>query len=624
MTKKHYQIIAELGLLVSKSLYLDNIGELSFDNKVKEFLESLNVGIYQGANGFYEVVKETKYIPKHLKRLTNYTFYVTNSVKLKDFNHFENADFTYDLRFKVEDKSFNINFTYDELQNLRKFGNKISKKSTIASILDERQLQKLVATTISRIKQPEITEYKTAGLNYNAEEQLFVTANRYYKYGKQEKKLPKTIRLYENAILQPKFTPYKEITEDETLKEQVKQNYNITPKIVTQVLLMLFDMLDKAYNKQIEPYLIIAMGYMTLFLKQISNDFEGTPIIALYGEAASGKSNLLRLIASAFGLSKDVLHGGMDTTAGIIADLENYVNIPLLIDEVELNGIDDVKRLIKAVYGQTGRKKYSGKNHINTTLFFNTNNRFLYDLEYKNRCIEANFIQESFNPDEAEKFNRFQKYLSYVSQYIIEHIQYSDIKQMIKETEKSELLAGVSDLRIKRNLAIAVTGLKVLINVINLPEIINMQTYEERLKKYITNSLMAYDDDIEIFLTILKELIEKNIIKNYIDYKIKEDGVHVIVSKNGTLAMHYKEVFCRFYKGAKPLEIKDYQKLIMKNQVTANKVVYTAYMTAEHYSTGLGSLYGLFLPFKVFSSLAYLADVKAYAEFKKQKENIVF
>ena len=75
----------------------------------------------------------------------------------------------------------------------------------------------------------------------------------------------------------------------------------------------MFETIEFAYRGNIQVYLVVSMAFLTVFLKQISNDFEGTPIVTLYGEAASGKSNLLRLVASAFGLDKSVLHGGMDT-----------------------------------------------------------------------------------------------------------------------------------------------------------------------------------------------------------------------------------------------------------------------------------------------------------------------
>lgn len=612
------EILPKLALKVGQCLYesqiISRVETKKFDKEAADVLFSLLPGIYYANDGYYIFVKETKNTEQHIRRLTNWTGVLQRLIVSKNFNHPETHEHKYGVKFNVNLQKIEVTLAYDVLMSIRKFETKMSEYAHIISVMDEKQHKNVIAKILSsQTNEFQTTEYDTAGLNYIDGEPMFITADRYYKYGKQDKNISKIYRLSKNAILQPKFVKYYDICKDNELKNKVYEAFYYCPNlIVSRIVLLLINMLEKAYNGRLEPFIVIGMCFMTLFLKQISNDFEGTPIVALYGEPASGKSNLLRLCASAFGLDKSVLHGGMDTMAGIINDLENYVNIPLLIDEVELNGIDEIKRLIKAVYGQTGRKKYSGKNNINTTLFYNTNNEFLYDLEYKNRCIELNFIQADFNAYEAEKFNPFQKYLSYVSQYIIEHVKYEEIKEMVINAEKLELLSKVPDKRIKRNMAIAISGLNLLVRLVYNSSLIGKDYFTERLKKFIDNTSLTFEDDIEKFITVFKELIRTKCIEEYVDYKIGENYIHIAAGKYArTFEMHFKSVYTKFYKGAKPLKFKEYQKKILAcKKSDSNNVLIKPELKSVYYSPQQKQKHGIILPFAIFDGLGYLADKK--------------
>ena len=609
------EVLPKLNLLVGQHLYKSQfvsiIDEQNLDRSFVDILQDSNPGIYYADNGYYMFVAGTKNTEMYIRRMTNWTGYLMNLVISKNFNSQNSQEYKYNVEFLINSKKVDITLSQDILMNSRKFESKMSEYAHVLSVMDEKQHKNIIARILSRsIENSPTIEYKTAGLNFFDDELIFTTADNYYCYGKHDKALSKKIKLSSDSILQPQFAKYSDICIDVNLKKRVNEIYNLCPeKIVSQIVLLLIDTLEKAYNGKIEAFIVIGMCFMTLFLKQISNDFEGTPIVALYGEAASGKSNLLRLCANVFGLDKSILHGGMDTMAGIIEDLENYVNIALLVDEVELNGIEEIKRLIKAVYGQTGRKKYNVKNNINTTIFFNTNNEFLYDLEYKNRCIEVNFVQTDFNAHEAEKFNQFQKYLSYVSQYIIENVQYENVKNMIVSVEKSEQLAIIKDKRIKRNISIAITGLNLIISLVDTQTLIGKDYFDERINNYIAETLALLDnDDIGRFLTIFMDLVDKKYGKlhNTEDYKLENDGVHILTGKYGKrFEMLFNKSYTHYFKGAKPLKFKDYQKLLKSNG---------AEMKVLYYSKIMESRYGIFLSFDKFPMLSYLADRKAKQE----------
>ena len=595
--------LTSLNLQVGESVNLfDGIIECTVTPRFSMIIGETD-GIREGKDGYYKIsmkILKDGCIQHKIQRVTNFIIEPKSKIILQDFNRQDKMQHVYEVAVKVDNKINNVTLSNTDFANIHRFEEKVSEYAHILNTMSDNDFKIKIASILSKNVQT-ITEYKTAGYNLIENKQIFVTANSIHSYGVKSI-LSKSLRLNKEAVLKPVFKQYSDIMADENIKANLNLTNESSPAIVVSALLSsLFNMLQNAYNNKIEPYMVIAMCFMTLFLKQISNDFEGTPIVVLYGEAASGKSNLLRLIASAFGLDKSVLHGGMDTTAGIIEDLENYVNIPLLIDEIELTGVEATKGLVKSVYGQTGRKKYNCKNNINTTLFFNTNNKFLYDLEYKNRCIELTFSQENFNPDEAERFNYLQQYLSFVSQYIIENVPYSDIKEMIKAEEKSAHLSSVKDNRIKRNMATAITGLKLLIKLIN-SDTVTFEQFEENLNAYISETINMCDDDVNKFIAVLKELLDfkRGRLIEKQDYCIDKDGIHILIGKsNETFKNHFKNIFERFYKGSKPLDFKAYQKLLVNKG---------AVMKNMHYSAILGTRYGLYLPFKVFDDLLYLSD----------------
>ena len=49
--------------------------------------------------------------------------------------------------------------------------------------------------------------------------------------------------------------------------------------LVSVLLIKLFETIEFAYRGNIQAYLVVSMAFLTVFLKQISNDFEGTPIV---------------------------------------------------------------------------------------------------------------------------------------------------------------------------------------------------------------------------------------------------------------------------------------------------------------------------------------------------------
>ena len=599
------QLLSRLRLSVNEVYTLNEFAEKQYGKENINLLIANSAHLLMGDNGIYNCAFETKSKKYKIIRLTNYTLKLNRKIIKKNFNNAGASIYCYEVEVQIEDKIITMVLSANELKTLNRFEERLSEHAHFNSAMDDKLHKKLIVDILSFNSIVEtIIEVETAGYNIINGNQFFACVDNCISYASSSVENLYNIRLSKTSILQPNFIKYEDIINDNEIRKNVVEPTK--RNIVSFLLESLFDVLTKAYSTKIEAFIVISMGFINLFLKQISNDFVGTPLITLYGEAGSGKSNLLTLIANAFGFDKSFLHGGMDTFAGIIEDLENHINIPLLIDEIELGGIDSTKSLIKSVYGQTGRKKFGTKNNINTTIFYNSNYSFVYGAEFKSRCIELNFKRVNFNCYEAEKFNKFSKYLSFISQYIIENIQYDDIKTMIKSEEDSELLKQLDDNRIKRNFAIAISGLKLLIKLINDTEKFNFEQFEDRLNQYIKNINLQKNDDIERFITILRELLNETNgkLSDGLDYKISENGVHLHTGKYGkTFEIHFYKIFRIFYKDIAPLRIKEYIKLLKDNG---------AKMENAYYQKHACSIYGILLPFEDFDELRYLQQRTEY------------
>ena len=536
---------------------------------------------------------------EELEKCTNFTLKIKNKIISVNPNSDNETQCFYEIAVKIDNEEVNMCLKPLELENSDILVKKLSEKAFVISSIEKYVFKTYIQKTLQDIDNiTSITETELAGYNKILDNEYFVTANKCFNYA-QNTNPNINVQLSKKAYLQPIFKTAEDILagEKNSLSSWLIQS-STAKEIARRILFNLFTMLEKAYNNKIEPFLVLGISFIFVYLNAISRDFEGIPIVVLYGEAASGKTNLLRLIAYSYGLKPNTLHSGMDTPASILKDFNNLSNISMLIDEVE-NNIVSIRSLIKNVYGQNQRKTYYSKANIKSSIFMNTNHRFLFELEYKNRCIELDFEQENFKPDEAKKFNEYQKYLSVVTAYLIENVPYQDIKTMIENEECSELLKEVSDSRSKRNLAIAVSGLKLLINLVNSEDKFGINQFNERLVDYIKGTQSVYEEDADKFIAVLKELFSTKNCKLILgkDYKILDNGIHLLISKkNKSFEQQFKHKYKSMYE-QKPLELKTYSKLLKK---------YGAEMNNTHYSKEKSTLYGLFLPFDKFDELAYL------------------
>jgi hypothetical protein len=141
----------------------------------------------------------------------------------------------------------------------------------------------------------------------------------------------------------------------------------------------------------------------------------GYPINFMYGEAASGKSNLLQTIAYAFGFDTRFLSSGNDTAMNLLHNMEYYSSVPVLYAEIEGYMRKNFETTVKAVYDRNARKRMTGFGQkqdiraVNGTLNFASNDRAHRNPQTATRLVYTEFYQDNFNPKEASKINNIRE-----------------------------------------------------------------------------------------------------------------------------------------------------------------------------------------------------------------------
>ncbi len=317
----------------------------------------------------------------------------------------------------------------------------------------------------------------------------------------------------------------------------------------------------KAYSNKIEPFLALGTALMSPFVDILYEKAMGYPINFLYGEAASGKSNLLQTIACIFGFDIRFLSSGNDTSYNLLHNTEYYNALPVLYAEIENNMRKGFETTVKAVYDRNNRKRmtdFGTKQDIkavNATLNFASNDRAHKNPQTATRLVYTEFYKNNFNPKEASKLNHIRD--NYISCVLPEILKFYKKKELLLElfdkNVKSikEIYSGI-DLRCANNIAIAKLGMDLLFIVAdfnqNFYESEEYKTLEENFTQYIRayESTVHTQDCFEKFLEIFLILAKQN--------KISYGNEYVFSTKNRTISIYLKDVYPLFKKEYKQME----------------------------------------------------------------------
>lgn len=304
------------------------------------------------------------------------------------------------------------------------------------------------------------------------------------------------------------------LTKEEKL--QIFASNNVMPKLYdcknSQIILEEF--VDEIIRIFDTPVLMaIAVGFACCFFDIFISKAQGFPYIILYGESNAGKSTIIHLLASFYGLTNMTsLTSGTSTGVSLRAQLEKQNNMLVFYEEIDRLKINYIEDLGKDCFSATPRKKMSkdGKEiitEINTSFCIGTNH-FFEEMSFANfsRCIPVNLKREKFDLTNF-KYHSISE-LEKLSSFLPKILFYRDKIFNIYQEQYKIVQKHCNYARICNNVAIGM-ALWDIINDILGKEVINTESlaknYLEYFKQYLDTEL-SYGD---IFLSDVYSLFCK-------------------------------------------------------------------------------------------------------------------
>lgn len=540
-----------------------------FDNSEDEHeLSALQSGIYPTKWGYYKTIHRNKYII--LQRETNYIFKITRKV-ISSNNKFD-VENTHKLEIytMLDGKATkSVIFSPDDLTKPESIMDVLNTNGTHFSCLNADELKAVLYSEyrncsqtlhvfenpgIAKIGESDYWLYKNACVDIKNGEIIRAQKDHLLKQGviKLENnceialsptKGMKAPELPDRALVENKNDKYRYLDETAIL---YKNMYLETPTRLNILASALIRNTLEAYNCSIEPFMLIGNIIMSPLFDIVYKQLKAYPISYGYGEARSGKSNILELCAKIFGYGVDYLSGGNDTSNNLMHNMEYYNKTPILFSEIETNIRKRFQENVKAIYDRSPRKIMKGYGQqqdikaINGTIHFATNDMLPKNEQTMTRLIFTEFKQNNFICEKAKPFNVIRndlialilpEILFYLNcpEYIDNLIHKNILEMELLEKETSNLQI---DNRSKNNLAVAKTGIDLLFEISGLDikkasnEIEQMQVnYKNFLVQYA--SLIETKDHFLAFMEILTELFRQEKAVQGQDYKFYDGGLAI-------------------------------------------------------------------------------------------------
>jgi len=368
--------------------------------------------------------------------------------------------------------------------------------------------------------------------------------------------------------------PYLKDTQEEYKDYFTNDNVTLNSLLAATVIKNTIE----AYNCTIDPFLLIGNAILSPFVPEIVKKIKGYPISYAYGEAQSGKSNILELIANIFGYDSSFLGGGSDTSKNLLHNLEYYNCTPLLFQEVQDSLRKQFESNVKSIYDRTPRKIMQGYGNeqnvkaVNGTMHFASNEIIPKNEQTMSRLIFMDLLKSNFDYKKAIPFNKVRdELLSLILQDVIFlKNDFSVIENLLdKNISHIEAKKLKIDSRSIKNIAVAKTGFDVLFKISGLKKEIFEEKQEfKELKTNFTRYVKKYSDSVEtkdaflLFIETFNEMLKLNLVEYGRDYKITNHSELAIYLEGiaGTFKKTFKTINTNdvFIPGMK--EIKDSSK----------------------------------------------------------------
>ena len=530
-------------------------------------------GIYAYNGCYYSIKYDNDKKNLQYSRKSNFTIEITRKIVSNSLAFGYNSEYMLEVVTHLGEKTTVPQvLTQKDLLDYRNLHDILKSNEVHINTLTEVELKNVVLDELKKIKD-ELHIYKNPSLINHNKQDFWAYSNALINLTTDEILLPdnntdviladKTssiaLRVDRGMYAPELYIPtlsYGEFIKENKDDELIQEFAPVSKTIPELLAKCLFVSILRTYNNKIEPFLAIGTALMSPFVDIIFDKTMGFPINFLCGEAASGKSNLLQIMAYIFGFDIRVLSSGNDTAINLLHNMEYYNCLPLLYSEVEGYLERNFEPTVKAVYDRNSRRKMSAyaKNQdvkaVNATLNFASNHRTYRNPQTATRLIYTEFKQDDFNVDEAAKFNNIrEQYLSCVLPEILKN--YKDKNTLVKRfhanVETVQKHNPSIDLRCANNIAIAMVGMDLVFTAakfnedyLNSDEIMLLYSnLEDYIKSY--KDLTHTEDVFEKFLHIFLLLAKSGRIQYGSEYTFNKKKQKLSIYVNGVYQPFKKE-----------------------------------------------------------------------------------
>lgn len=348
------------------------------------------------------------------------------------------------------------------------------------------------------------------------------------------------------------------------LAKSVKTGKEITKALIENIV--------ECWSEDIVlPMITLGHMVMSLYYDEFVKRY-GVPTLILFGETGTGKSTLVTVGLSIFGLSRDALTSGGSTAKSNEYFASRYNGMNVCIDDVKGQTLNsqNFTALVKGAYKGLPRTRMLpyGKGieyvHICSPMAYSTNDTLPDLKEFLNRLNIVEIFGKVFKSDkfkyhEVDKGNS--ENLRELSLILPELLKYS-IKDVVEIYDNifEVLESNVVDTqkRVINNLAYAYTGILLLFSISG----VHINTLEEKIIDYAKKQVKKYEEVkniVDKLLTEISVLHELEVIHNTTHFRISTEKID---SGQEELQIHFNKdvmlsIINKYYAHDKSKQIND-------------------------------------------------------------------
>lgn len=427
-------------------LYLNNpnadLGQkkiIQIDDKHTSVMSYFKTGIYPFKNNYYDISYNPDSSELTYVRKSNFTLNILRTIIFNSLGFENQTEYRLEVVTNIGKRTTKPKIlTQKELLDIRNLHEILKEGGIHLHIFNDTQLKNIILEELNNLNE-ELNIYKNPSLIHHQSKPYWIYKNAVVDLENGNILIPtkenKNIiqisshnsvaldvdkGMYAPSLYVPNMS-YADFIDKNKDDELIAEFAPKSKTIESLIAKTLFANTLRAYGNKVEPFLSLGTALMSPFVNVLFDKTMGYPVNFMYGEAASGKSNLLQTIAYAFGFDTRFLSSGNDTALNLLHNMEYYSSTPILYAEIEGYMRRNFEPTVKAVYDRNARKRmasYGQKQDIraiNATLNFASNDRAHRNPQTATRLVYTEFYKDDFNPQEASKINDIrEKYLSCV------------------------------------------------------------------------------------------------------------------------------------------------------------------------------------------------------------------